>query len=323
MNNYIFYGVIIIILIIFYYSTQTNLVKIRATNNKIYYTQKKDALIAAEKLVKIDKFIQKLSVHLLEDHPLHKLIQKKMKHNIIIKELPKNSKHIAYIINKTKLHVCLRNKNGTFIDQYNRIYFVVMHELAHMITKTNGHTDEYWNNYKLIIETAVKHKLYTYKNYFDSPVEYCGKDINSTPYIKGGFLENNKIEISTIIGIVLLALLLYVIYNHFYNNSNDYELWGTTEENATWINTKHLKNSNETSNKYNSNYQSNDLGGHLNEDDDISVYDPNYNIHSANRGCQTHNIWGEKVIRDDEWVDIDKKTEYKLLNELTLNDIRK
>ena len=223
MNNYIFYGVIIIILIIFYYSTQTNLIKTRATNNKIYYTQKKDALIAAEKLVKIDKFIQKLRVHLLEDHPLHELIQKKMKHNIIIKELPKNSKHVAYIINKTKLYVCLRNKNGTFIDQYNRIYFVVMHELAHMITKTTGHTDEYWNNYKLIIETAVKHKLYTYKNYFDSPVEYCGKDINSTPYIKGGFLENNKIEISTIIGIILLVFIIYLTYQYFYNNNSNYD----------------------------------------------------------------------------------------------------
>lgn len=323
MNNYIFFGIIILILSIFYYSTQTNLIQTRATNNKIYYTQKKDALIAAEKLVKIDKFISKLSKCLLEDHPNHILIQKKMNNNIIIKELPNNSPYVAYIINKTKLHVCLRDKNGKFIDEYNNIYFVVMHELAHMITKTTGHTDEYWNNYKLILETSINHKLYTYNNYYENPVEYCGKKINSTPYLRGGFLEDNKIEISTIIGIVLLGLLLYVIYNHFYNNSNDYELWGTTEENATWVNTKHLKNLNENSNKYNSKYQSNYLGEHLNEDDDILVYDPNYNINSDNRGCQTHNIWGERVIRDDEWIDIDKKNEYKLLNELTLNDIKK
>ena len=213
------YVSIIVFILIIYYFLKNSLVKTKASNNKIYYTQKSNAKMAAEKLVKIDIFLEKLNKHLLEDHKDNKMIQKKLKNNVTIKELPKNSKHVGYIINKNTLHICLRNKNGQFINKYNKVYFVVMHELAHMITKTTGHTDEYWNNYKLILETSINHKLYTYNNYYENPVEYCGKKINSTPYLRGGFLEDNKIEISTIIGIVLLGLLLYVIYNHFYNNS--------------------------------------------------------------------------------------------------------
>ena len=30
-----------------------------------------------------------------------------------------------------------------------------MHELAHIITKSIGHTDEYWNNYKLILKQQL------------------------------------------------------------------------------------------------------------------------------------------------------------------------
>ena len=40
-----------------------------------------------------------------------------------------------------------------------------MHELAHLITKKYGHDTEYWDNYKLLLNTAIKNNLYMYKNY--------------------------------------------------------------------------------------------------------------------------------------------------------------
>jgi len=212
------YVSIIVFILIIYYFLKNGLVKTKASNNKIYYTQKSNAVMAAEKLVKIDIFLEKLNKHLLEDHKDHKMIQKKLKNNVTIKELPKNSKHIGYIINKNTLHICLRNKNGQFINKYNKIYFVVMHELAHMITKSVGHTDEYWNNYKLIIKTAIKHNLYKYKDYYNNPVKYCGIDINSSPYIKGGELLDNR-TIYKIISIVILIFIAFILYKYFYNNN--------------------------------------------------------------------------------------------------------
>ena len=74
-----------------------------------------------------------------------------------------------------------RNKKGLFETQNNRIYFVIMHELGHIITDEVGHTPKFWRNFKKILKTAIKHKLYKYRDYYIDPVEFCNIIINSTP----------------------------------------------------------------------------------------------------------------------------------------------
>ena len=184
--------------------------------------------------MKIDDFLLKLNKLLVEEHPEHILIQKKLKKPITLKELPDNSKHIAYTLNKNNLYICLRDKSGEFENQYNRVYFVVMHELAHIITKSVGHTEEYWNNYRLILKTAIDNGLYEYRNYYEEPVEFCNKKINSTPYVKGGELNSdeswNMLMFASLI--LLIGFYLYKTLNKKKNiissesNSNDIEYYG-------------------------------------------------------------------------------------------------
>ena len=204
--------------IILYFILRDNLVKTTGSNNKSYYTRKNQADIAVEQLVKIDDFLLKLNKLLVKEHPDHILIQKKLKKPIILKELPDRSDHIAYTINKTNLYICLRDKSGEFEDQYNRVYFVAMHELAHIITKSIGHTEEYWTNYRLVLKTAIDNGLYEYKNYFEEPVEFCNKKITSTPYVKGGNYTMDTTW-TTIAGVGLLSLLAFIILN-ITNNAN-------------------------------------------------------------------------------------------------------
>ena len=217
MKIFIILGVIAII---FYFVMRDNLVKTTGSNNKTYYTRKNQADIAVEQLVKIDDFLLKLNKLLVKEHPDHILIQKKLKKPITLKELPDNSKHIAYTLNKNNLYICLRDKSGKFEDQYNRIYFVAMHELAHIITKSVGHTEEYWDNYRLVLKTALDNDLYEYKNYYEEPVEFCNKKITSTPYLIGG--ELNSIESWKILMISGFLLLIgYFIYKKFFKHSTD------------------------------------------------------------------------------------------------------
>jgi len=210
-----------VVAIIFYFVFRDNLVKTTGSNNKIYYTRKNKADIAVEQLVKIDDFLLELNKLLVKEHPDHILIQKKLKKPITLKELPDNSKHIAYTVNKTKLYICLRDNSGEFEDKYNRIYFVAMHELAHIITKSVGHTEEYWNNYRLVLKTAIDNDLYEYRNYYEEPVEFCNKKITSTPYVKGGELNNDKTWNMFMIGglILLIGFYLYKTLNKK-NNTN-------------------------------------------------------------------------------------------------------
>ena len=76
----------------------------------------------------------------------------------------------------------MRKDKYTFEKNINELYYILMHELAHLITKKYGHDIEYWNNYKLLLNTAIKNNLYIYKNYSKNPINICNnKIINSTP----------------------------------------------------------------------------------------------------------------------------------------------
>ena len=62
--------------------------------------------------------------------------------------------------------------------------FVVIHELAHVMTKSVGHTPEFWDNMAYLLERGEELGMYNPKNYKEYPVDYCGMEINTTPYKK-------------------------------------------------------------------------------------------------------------------------------------------
>jgi len=102
-----------------------------------------------------------------------------------IKETLPTSEYTAYSENKgEKLAFCLNKKkqnNDNLIDS-NTLTFVAIHELAHIMTTSIGHTEEFWNNFKFLLENAVELKLYTPVNYKKEPENYCGMDITDNPY---------------------------------------------------------------------------------------------------------------------------------------------
>ena len=173
---------IFILILIIYHLFNNSLKKIRGSNNKIYYVQRTGEKRAVKKLEEIDNFISQLVKHLKNENPNDLYLQKQLNRRIDISEIPKHlDKNVAYTVNKRSLHICLRNKKGLFETQNNRIYFVIMHELGHIITDEVGHTPKFWRNFKKILKTAIKHKLYKYRDYYIDPVEFCNIIINSTP----------------------------------------------------------------------------------------------------------------------------------------------
>jgi len=102
-----------------------------------------------------------------------------------IKETLPTSEFTAYSENKgEKLAFCLNKKkhnNDNLIDS-NTLMFVATHEIAHIMTASVGHTEEFWNNFKFLLENAVELKLYTPVDYKKEPEGYCGMDITDNPY---------------------------------------------------------------------------------------------------------------------------------------------
>jgi hypothetical protein len=79
------------------------------------------------------------------------------------------SRDTSYSENKgQKIVVCLRDK--TKAPQYplidaNTIMFVILHEMAHLMTETIGHTQEFWSNFRRILGDASQLGLYSPVNY--------------------------------------------------------------------------------------------------------------------------------------------------------------
>ena len=59
--------------------------------------------------------------------------------------------------------------------------FVLLHEMAHIMTTTVGHTPEFWTNFKRVLHDAVQCGIYTSVNYTKTPTPYCGMTITDSP----------------------------------------------------------------------------------------------------------------------------------------------
>ena len=118
-----------------------------------------------------------------KDSDLVKRMKKGFNSTKIMETLP-NSEFTAYSENKgEKLAFCLHTKkNGSQLIDMNTLTYVAIHELAHIATKSIGHTPEFWKNFKFLLTQAEKINIYNPIDYKNNPQKYCGMTINDNPY---------------------------------------------------------------------------------------------------------------------------------------------
>ncbi len=138
--------------------------KIRGNLTKLYEHYKSEPALAADPPV--SRFIQRFQPDVFVENDM-------------------NSSDTSYSENKgQKIVVCLRDKKQApkypLIDE-NTIMFVMLHEMAHLMTETIGHTQEFWANFKRILGDAVQVGIYTPVNYASRPTPYCGMLISDSP----------------------------------------------------------------------------------------------------------------------------------------------
>jgi len=117
-----------------------------------------------------------------ENEDVQRLVQK-FNPTKISETLP-TSEHTAYSENKgEKIAFCLNStKNGNKLIDINTLTFVAIHELAHIMTKTEGHTQEFWKNFKFLLVNAKAAGIYKPIDYKKEPESYCGMTITDNPY---------------------------------------------------------------------------------------------------------------------------------------------
>ena len=107
---------------------------------------------------KLENFVIYLTEKKVLTESKTKLLNYKIK-NIVLGERPKNGTEIGYTVNKGKeIRVCLRDSHGKFIDK-DVVLFIILHELAHIITESYGHTTEFWENYRQLEKSAKSYRF--------------------------------------------------------------------------------------------------------------------------------------------------------------------
>tara|TARA_B100001057_G_C22408367_1_gene778662 strand:+ start:212 stop:697 length:486 start_codon:yes stop_codon:yes gene_type:complete len=143
--------------------------------------------LAADKLANVNKNMKLVVEYCSKNFPNNENIirlQKGFNPKKIMETLP-TSEYTAYSENKgEKLAFCLnkeKNGSGKLID-INTLTFVALHELAHVASKSIGHTPEFWQNFKFLLIQAEKLNIYNPVDYKNNPQNYCGMSITDNPY---------------------------------------------------------------------------------------------------------------------------------------------
>ena len=167
------------------YTNEVTSCKSTFDNNEYLVRNRDDKHEAANILAKIRKNLEDLIASMKKKYPNDEsVIRMGKKFNPDnISESGKSSQYTSYSVNKgEKIVFCIRQKddNETFVDM-NTIMFVSIHELAHVMSKSIGHTDEFWKNFKILLEESINIGIYKKENYTENPKEYCGISVTDSP----------------------------------------------------------------------------------------------------------------------------------------------
>lgn len=187
--TYILILMIIVIIIKLYIDAdffQLKCIVSSVDGNKYCVRERKKLKQSADLLARVSVKMKSIVNYMYKTYPNKENVQR-LKEGFnpkkICETLP-TSEFTAYSENKgEKLAFCLnKRKNGTRLIDENTLTFVALHELSHIMSATVGHNDEFWGNFKFLLENAIKQGIYKPVDYKKNPQPYCGMDITDNPY---------------------------------------------------------------------------------------------------------------------------------------------
>ena len=187
--GYAFVALLLIVCIKIYQDSDTFNLRciISDVDGKKYCVRERSKLVlAADRLATVNQKMGKLVEHCRKKFPNRENVTRLCKGynpKQIYETLP-TSEYTAYSQNKgEKMAFCLNTeKNGNQLIDANTLTFVALHELSHIATKSIGHKEEFWSNFKFLLGEASKIGIYEQVDYKKKPQRYCGTNINDNPY---------------------------------------------------------------------------------------------------------------------------------------------
>tara|TARA_B100001769_G_C22112312_1_gene602143 strand:- start:6838 stop:7431 length:594 start_codon:yes stop_codon:yes gene_type:complete len=161
---------------------------ISGVDGKRYCVRERSKLtLAADLLANINTKMSTLVEHVNEKYPDRENVIRLVKgyNPKKISETLPTSEYTAYSENKgEKIAFCLNTekKDSSKLIDENTLMFVATHELSHVASKSIGHTEEFWNNFKFLLKEADSIGIYKPEDYKKNSRRYCGTNIIDNPY---------------------------------------------------------------------------------------------------------------------------------------------
>ena len=188
MKNH-FLLILIICLVLFTTQIEGFVLNMKSSiNGKTYKMQEyPDINKSVNVIAKLEKNINKFANYLIKKHPNDEKIQRLHKNlqNTIYEETPHKKGESAYTINKGELiKVCLRHKKKNKpLHNLNTLMFVVIHEMAHVMSVSIGHNKEFMTNFRFLLREADGINIdYEPIDYSEKNMTYCGVHVSHNPY---------------------------------------------------------------------------------------------------------------------------------------------
>lgn len=181
-----FIFILIVLTILYFIFLNDSRIEWEAFNGKKYKIKndnKEINQIKADFLAKIDikarKIVENMKDNNLPTKEISLRTYDRFK-NSKIGETPQGEKSgAAFTINKGDIYICCITK-GKLNDE-NDTFFVCLHEIAHVMSNSYGHGEEFKTNFNFIVKLAVKLGLWNDPKYEEKPVDYCGVKVTTSP----------------------------------------------------------------------------------------------------------------------------------------------
>lgn len=186
---YIFIALLLFVCLRIYYESDAFQLKciIASKDGNRYCVRERAKLeLAANLLASVTDKCKKMVSYMKEKHPQDDRVKRLVDgfNPQRINETLPTSELTAYSENKgEKIAFCLnKTKEGDQLIDINTLTFVALHELSHIMTESIGHKQDFWQNFKFLLENAKAANIYQPVDYKKNPKQYCGMTINDNPY---------------------------------------------------------------------------------------------------------------------------------------------
>lgn len=182
-------GILVVSCCVYYWYMQPSLVCVLSQKDGKQYCVRERHKVqkAANLLSDVANQMERMVEYMHDKHghdPRVQTLVKRFSKTRIMETLP-TSTLTAYSENKgQKIAMCLnrrKDRNEDLIDLHT-LTFVALHELSHLMTDSIGHKQEFWENFKWLLENAKQAGIHQPKDYKHNPHPYCGMMINDNPY---------------------------------------------------------------------------------------------------------------------------------------------